>query len=275
MAVEVVVPTRGKPLPGDDEAGLRGQPKPTADKSVSRSGPRWMLPALMFAGIVALLACLLAGGTVGAAAVSGLGGRQTHEFTRVGGVWGERPVLELPPRSSVFGNFRPWSVTLHGDTAVVVYTTAAPYAVSFLYRRVGGSWYKVAQVHPASSSYTPAGIAVQHDQILQRLLAVRQRGRFSEHAPGLSRRGLRLCRSIRVAAGPAGVDRVDLGGTMTLSWTPGTGGTATSYRLEAGSGSSQSNLFSGDVGNVLQLSGQVPPGDLLRAGAGRERHGGG
>jgi putative copper resistance protein D len=72
MAVEVVVPTRGEPPPGDDEAAAPRAAQPTADKSVSRSGPRWLLPTLLIAGIVALLACLLAGGTVGTGAVSGL-----------------------------------------------------------------------------------------------------------------------------------------------------------------------------------------------------------
>ncbi|MET0966408.1 MAG: CopD family protein, partial [Nakamurella sp.] len=70
MAVEVVVPARGKRLP--DEAAAPQAARLTLDKSVPPGGPRWLLPALMITGIVALLACLLAGGTVGAAAVSGL-----------------------------------------------------------------------------------------------------------------------------------------------------------------------------------------------------------
>src|SRR4051794_3136012 len=64
MAIEVVVPTPAqRPLSNDPVR---------ADGSRPRTGPRWLLPGVLAAGIVALLICLLAGGTVGASAVSGL-----------------------------------------------------------------------------------------------------------------------------------------------------------------------------------------------------------
>ena len=67
MAVEVVVPTRVEHPPVADD------PMTTpADGQRPGTGPRWLLPTILGTGVIALLACLLAGGTVGTGTVSGL-----------------------------------------------------------------------------------------------------------------------------------------------------------------------------------------------------------
>lgn len=57
---------------------------------------------------------------------------------------------------------------------------------------------------------------------------------------------------------PGGLTSVVNGGTLRLSWNRAPG--AQSYRLEAGTAASLSDLFSGDVGDVASLAGIVPPG---------------
>jgi len=65
MAVEVLVPTSAQRPLIDGRA-------PASQTRATGTGPRWLLPALLVAGSVALLTCLLAGGTVGTSTVGGL-----------------------------------------------------------------------------------------------------------------------------------------------------------------------------------------------------------
>jgi glucose/arabinose dehydrogenase len=57
---------------------------------------------------------------------------------------------------------------------------------------------------------------------------------------------------------PTGFAIAANGGSLQVSWNRAPG--ATSYRLEAGTASGLSNLFSGDVGDVDRLQALVPPG---------------
>jgi putative copper resistance protein D len=59
-------------LPAIDPAVRKGIPVTLPPASPIAGGPRWLLPSVLFAGIVALVACLFVGGSTAVAAVAGL-----------------------------------------------------------------------------------------------------------------------------------------------------------------------------------------------------------
>ena len=189
-----------------------------------------------------------------------IGRQRVWPFRRVSGQWTQGTAFDLPQLPSSFGSVRAGTVTLHGDTAVVIHATSTPYVVSYLFRRIGASWYKIAPIHPASSSYTPADIEVGDDRVF---VGFSQFGNTSPYPDSLTAFPGQVF-VYRVPNGLPPAAPVLTGsatsGSVSLSWTPGAGEPATSYVLEAGSSSRMSDVFNANIGPGLQLTATAPRG---------------
>lgn len=191
-----------------------------------------------------------------------IGDGKTYVFARVGDAWTEQATLDPPVLPSSLGNAYPARVDLHGDVAVVVYATSAPYRVSYVYRRLGGRWTKMVPIHPAASTYTPAGIAIQDDAIF---VGFSQWGNTSPYPSSLTAYpgkvfiyGLptgALPTAPTLSGSTSGLSRT----TINLSWTPGPGELPTSYQLQY-STEDFPTTRAVDVGATQQLTAQAPQG---------------
>ena len=202
-----------------------------------------------------------------------IGGRRVWSFRRVSGQWIQETPFDLPQLPSSLGTVRPGIVTVHGDTAVVIHGTSTPYVVSYLYRRIGAGWYQVAPIHPASSSYTPADIEIGDDRVF---VGFSQFGNPSPYPDTLTAFPGQVF-VYRVPNGlppaPPALTGSAASGSVSLSWTPGSGEAASSYVLEAGSSPQRSDVFNANIGPGLQLTATAPRGVYVHPRARRERHG--
>lgn len=191
-----------------------------------------------------------------------IGDDKVYAFRRQAGAWLEESLLDPPRVPSSLGNAHPVRAYLHADVGVVTYATSAPYLVSYVYRRLGGRWTKMAPVHPAASTYTPADIALQDDAVFVGFSQWGNTGPYPSSLTaypgkvfiyGLPAGALPLAPSLTgYTSGPTRT-------TVNLSWTPGAGDPPASYRLDYFTEDAPT-VRALDVGATQQVSGQVPPG---------------
>lgn len=191
-----------------------------------------------------------------------MGGDKVYAFRREAGQWAEQSLLDPPRLPSSLGNAHPYRAYLHGDVGVVTYATSAPYSVSYVHRRLGGRWTKLAPVHPAASTYTPADIAVRDDGIFVGFSQWGNTGPYPSSLTaypgkvfiyGLPAGALPLAPSLTgYTSGPTRT-------TVNLSWTPGAGDPPASYQLEYFTEDAPT-VRALDVGATQQVSAPVPSG---------------
>ena len=176
---------------------------------------------------------------------------RAYRFTRTGGVWTEQTPI-VPPNTSIFTPTVN-SVALDTDTAILGVRGSA-----HVFRRIGGQWTFQDRL---VSGYVNVP---QNENFGLAAARLRQHG-------GRRRAGLRTERMKRTAPAaptcirfrPVRLKRPTLAGsasgtTVSLSWTPAAGAAPTSYIVEAGTTPGASNVYVGNVGNVLALSTAAP-----------------
>lgn len=174
-------------------------------------------------------------------------------FTRAGGVWVEQPPL-VAPNTGIFAPSLA-SLAVDGDTAILGHYGFYAY----VFRRINGQWTfqdRLVSGEDGDPYSELFGVATAVDGGLV-VVGAPDYGR-SEDTNGPGR-----AYEFTLPSGPPGAPALTgsvSGTTVTLSWTPPAGAAPSAYVVEAGSSPGTSNVFVGNVGNVLILSTSAPLG---------------
>jgi hypothetical protein len=182
-----------------------------------------------------------------------IGPREGYLFSRVGGTWVPQPSLPLPPpRHPAFPGYQVGNVAMNGTTAIASMSEGGQGPVAYyLYKRITDRWIRLDPATEPLGNFAISGDAV---------IAGDSEYGSSEELPGP---GIAYIYAVPDAAVPqAPTLRGSVSGnTVSLNWAPSATGTAAaSYVVEAGTASGVSNLFNGNVGNILQIAAPVSAG---------------
>ena len=176
---------------------------------------------------------------------------RAYRFTRAGGVWTEQTPL-IPPNTGVFA-LSLASVALDTDTAVLGHRGF----YSFVFRRIGGQWSyqdRLVSGHTNDPHSELFGLATAVSASMAVVGAPDYLRSDEENGPGRAY-------VFTLPSGPPAAPTLTGSAsatTVSLSWTPAAGATPTAYILEAGTAPGASNVYVGNVGNVLALATAAP-----------------